>query len=145
MSEGCDECGAVLPDGMTCQSIFDECLALELTDPAYGKVHMLTVACFMIQHGRYSDEALAWIGPQLQDHLNGVPARYIRQRAARGTQQANRSWKAVREAGAAPLPRINWSVTMADVATSLRDASLYCQQVERWTRATLQEMQAILK
>jgi hypothetical protein len=31
---------------------------------------MLTVACFMIQHGRYSDEALAWIAQKLCANLN---------------------------------------------------------------------------
>ncbi len=54
----CPVCGAVLPEGSTCQSIFDEFLNLEYTDPAYGQVHYLTVTCFMIQHERYSDEAL---------------------------------------------------------------------------------------
>ncbi|QYR19267.1 hypothetical protein KZ483_15075 [Paenibacillus sp. sptzw28] len=28
-------------------------LALEFSDPGYGRVHFLTVACFIIQHNRY--------------------------------------------------------------------------------------------
>jgi hypothetical protein len=141
MSERCASCGAVLPPGRTCQSIFDECLVLEL-DPAYGKVHLLTVACFMIQHDRYSDEALIWIEPQLRDNLNGVPVQHIRQRIAKETQQANRTWKVVREAGARSLPKVAWSVTIADVVPFLQDASGYCEQVQQWARATLQEMKA---
>lgn len=141
MVERCAECGAMLPAGSTCQSIFDECLALEYTNLAFGKVHMLTVACFMIQHGRYSDEALRWIETQLQDHLeHGVAARHIRQKAAQQTHQANRAWKVLRPAGAAPLPRVAWTITIADSVPHLRDAEQYCQQIERWARATLQEM-----
>ncbi|WP_126630376.1 DUF5946 family protein [Dictyobacter alpinus] len=144
MPERCAECGAVLPAGRTCQSIFDECLGLEMANPAYyGQVHMLTVACFMIQHGRYSDEARNWIATQIQDHLNGVPVQYIRQRAAGGVKQANRSWQIMREAGAAPQPRVDWSITMVDIVPSLQDASLYCNQIERWARATVDEMKAI--
>ncbi len=47
MSERCTECGAVLPEGSTCQTIFDEFLILEYTNPVYGQVHFLTVACFI--------------------------------------------------------------------------------------------------
>lgn len=57
----CPECGATWLEDSTCQSVFDEFLVLEYSDPAYGEVHFLTVVCFMIQHGRYSDEALVWI------------------------------------------------------------------------------------
>ena len=144
MVERCAECGAVSPAGSTCQSIFDECLALEYTDPAYGKVHILTVACFMIQHGRYSDEALTWIEAQLQDHLeHGVAVQHIRQKAAQQTRQTNRTWKVLRPVGAAPLPSVAWSVTLADVAPYLQDAEKYCQQIERWALATLQEMKQL--
>src|SRR6516165_2690295 len=58
MSERCSECGTVLSEGSTCQTIFEELLSLEHTNAAYGQVHFLTFACFMIQHRRYSDEAL---------------------------------------------------------------------------------------
>ena len=57
MRSTCTECGAAL-DETTCQSIFDSFLVLEFSEAAYGAVHMLTVACFMIQYRRYSDEGL---------------------------------------------------------------------------------------
>jgi hypothetical protein len=69
MPNTCSECGAVLQDESSCQEIFDSFLALEFEDPAYGEVHFLTVACFMIQHQRYSDEALAWIAQSLRAYL----------------------------------------------------------------------------
>lgn len=65
MSNGSLKCSAVLNETNNCQVIFDSFLVLELTDPGYGEVHMLTVACFLIQHGRLSDEGLAWIAQKI--------------------------------------------------------------------------------
>lgn len=138
----CPECGALCPAERTCQSIFDECMVLEYAHPtAFGKVHMLSVACFMIQHGRYSDEALTWIEQQLREHLeHGVPVQHIRQKAARQTQQRGRTWKVTRPKGAAALPHVAWSMTIVDIVPALQDPDRYCQEVERWARNTLQEM-----
>jgi hypothetical protein len=104
------------------------------------KVHMMMVACFMIQHGRYSDEALIWIKAQLQEHVDGVSFQEIRQRAGKAVQQANRSWKVVREAGAEPSPKVDWSVTTIDIVPFLDDPDAYCTQIEHWACVTLQEM-----
>lgn len=52
MSNGCSECGAVFNETNSCQAFFDSFQVLEFTDPGYNEVHMLTVACFMIRHGR---------------------------------------------------------------------------------------------
>ena len=140
----CPECGAMLGEETSCQAIFDTFLALEYTDPGYGKVHMLTVACFMIQHGRYSDEALTWIEQQLRVYLQeGQPVEQIRQRAAKETRQDARTWKVIRRPDAPPLPRIQWSMTIADVAASYRDAESYCELVTQWARSTLHEMQPL--
>lgn len=145
MTNTCPECGASLPDGTTCQTIFDEFLVLEFTDPAYGAVHMLTVACFMIQHGRYSDEALAWIAAQLRASLEqGVPADQIRREAARRVDQTTRTWKVTRRADASALPKIPWSLTIADVATDYRDAASYCALIRAWATRTLAEMPPLL-
>ena len=139
----CSECGAVFDAGVSCQSIFDSFLALEFTYPGYGEVHMLTVACFMIQHGRYSDEALVWIRRQLQAHLNeGVPVAEIRRGAAKETGQHVRTWKVTRRPEGPPMPKVAWSMTIADVAASYHDAASYCDLVRRWARITLQEMPA---
>jgi hypothetical protein len=140
MSKRCPICGAILPPGMTCQMIFDECLIREFTDPAYGQVHMLTVACFMIQHRRYTNEALAWIKPQIQDHLNGVTAQHIRQRAYQETQQRQRTWHVVQREGTVSPPSVVWSVTIADVVPCWDNAETYGEQIKRWARATLAEL-----
>jgi hypothetical protein len=137
----CPECGAILPDGDTCQGIFESFLALEFTDPAYGQVHMLTVACFMIQHGRYSDEALAWIERQLRGYLEeGLSIEEQRRRAAQGVGQGTRTWKITRQADATPLPKIAWEMTLAEVAAGYQDAASYRRLVEDWARKTLRQM-----
>lgn len=142
MSERCAECGAVLPQGSTCQTIFEEFLNLEYTNPAYWRVHFLTVACFMIQQGRYSDEALAWIQSALRAYLEqGLTGQQIRQFAIKGMENVKRTWKVTRRPDAAPLPTVVWSMTIVDVAQNMQDAEKYCEQVEQWARTTLQEME----
>ena len=136
----CPECGAVLNEGNSCQSIFETLLALEFTDPGYGEVHMLTVACFMIQHGRYSDAALAWIEQKLRDVVEGVPAGYIRRQASKEAGSGSRAWKVTRQPGDRRLPRVAWSMTISDVAANYQDAQSYCRLVKQWARVTLDEM-----
>jgi hypothetical protein len=53
---------------------------------------------------------------------------------------ATRPHKVTRQAGAPPLPKVNWSLTIADVVRSMQDPEQYCQQVKQWARATLQQM-----
>jgi hypothetical protein len=141
----CPECGARLEAGQSCQALFDEFLTWEFEDPAYGQVHFLTVAVFMTQHGRYSDEGQRWILEQLRAHLDkGVPVEEIRRRAKPTTNQANRTWKVVRPAGAPPVKRIAWDVTIADVASAhgaTLDAADYCAAVREWARATLRQLE----
>lgn len=146
MSDRCVACGAVLSEGRTCQTIFEEFLSLEYTNPAYGQVHFLTVAAFMIQHGRYSDAALTRMQSMLRDALDEqLTAQQLRQRAAQGMDDATRSWKVTRQADARPLPHVAWSTTIADVAQYMQDPQTYCQQVKQWAQATLQQMAALFR
>lgn len=81
----CVKCGAVHPQDNTCESIFNEFMALEFTDPSYGQVHFLTVASYMVQHEGYSDEMYVWVQTALRRHLEeGYPAELIRQDMAKG-------------------------------------------------------------
>ena len=141
MANPCPECGALLAEGDSCQGIFDAFLAREFTDPGYGEVHMLTVACFMIQHGRYSDEALAWIEQKLRAVLEeGLSPEELLRQAARETGQRTRTWKVNRGPEERSLPRVAWSMTIADVARNERDARSYCALVRQWAEVTLREM-----
>jgi hypothetical protein len=118
-------------------------MALEFSDPAYGAVHFLTVACFMILHRRYSDEGLSWIQSALRACLDeGIKGHELSRRAASALGQTTRTWKVLRQPGAPPLPDIAWDVTIADVSASAHDAALYREHVTRWARRTLEQMSA---
>jgi hypothetical protein len=142
----CPECGGTWPEGRTCQALFEEFLVWEFQDAAYGRVHFLTVAVFMSQHGRYTDEAQAWIQTQLHRHLEGGHSvADIRRMAQQSTSQANRTWKVVRAAGDPPARKIAWTMTIADVAQAHElagyDAAVYCAQVTAWAQSTLRQLE----
>lgn len=141
MSDQCAECGAMLPSESTCQTIFDEFLSLESTNKVYGEVLDLTVACFMIQHGRYSDSALTWMQSKLRADLDEQPG----QGAAPGLDDATRIWKFTRQADERPLPKIAWSMTIVDVTQSIQDPEKYCEQVKQWAQATLKQMDGLFQ
>jgi hypothetical protein len=143
MKETCGECGARAGAGKSCQAIFDEFLALEFSDPSYGAVHFLTVACFMVQHGRYSDEGLKWIRGMLRRYFDeALSAEQLRELAGKDTSSAQRTWKVGRAPGAPPAPRIAWRMTIQDVAAQQRDAESYRRLVRQWARETLSQMEA---
>ena len=137
----CPECGADWSVGYTCQDVFDEFLILEFTDAGYGKVHFLTVACFMVQHGRYSDDGLRWIRGKLREHLeDGKPVHEIRADASGEADQSKRSWKVTRQKNEPPLPKIDWEMTITDIPGTYNSAEEYCQRIEQWGRVTLRQM-----
>ena len=135
------------PEGRTCQALYDQFLIWEFQDAAYGQVHFLTVATFMTQHGRYTDEAQAWIQTQLYRHLEaGESVPEILRQAQHTTSQVNRTWKVVRGATDPPARKIAWTMSIADVALaherSEYDAAVYRAQVTEWARRTLQQLEA---
>ena len=49
MPAPCARCGGVVPGGTAgCRKFFEELLALEYSDPAYGAVHLLTVDAYAL-------------------------------------------------------------------------------------------------
>ncbi len=144
MSSTCPKCGATLAEGRTCRSIFEEFLIFDFTDPGYGEVHMLTVACYMIQHGEYSQRGLGWIEENMRLHLEGIPTQEIRRKVDRQVDQGQRDWKVTRQPDEPPQPRIAWSMTIADVQRGVQDAESYRRLIRQWARATLQEMQPLV-
>ena len=106
---------------------------------------MLTVACYMIQHGQYTDEALIWIEQRLRDYLEkGISTEQIRRHAAKDAGQDRRKWKVTRRPSDPRQAKIAWSMTILDVALNYHDAGGYRDLVEQWARTTLLEMQALL-
>ncbi len=55
MTQKCPRCGAEYPSAEAYQQRFERCLALEYENPiAFGAIHHLSVACYMLQHNAYS-------------------------------------------------------------------------------------------
>ncbi len=141
MTTVCPECGAEVPEDGACQALFESCLALDYTDPGYGAVHALTVACYMIQHRRYSDEALVWIQEKIRKYLDaGLTNEQFRALATKEMDGQKRTWNVTRRKGSAPLPRIAWKITIADVAAHSQDAESYRHWVKEWARTTVDQM-----
>ncbi|WP_079911491.1 DUF5946 family protein [Paenibacillus sp. 32352] len=134
----CTVCGAVLLEGKTCETIFNEFMAFEFMDPGYGRVHFLTVACYMVQHERYSDAAYVWIQSALRNYLEkAYTIEWILQDAAQGPGSTK---DILRNQADPTLPKVEWTMTIADVAAQMDDAESYCQLIERWAHITLKEM-----
>lgn len=137
----CPECGADWSVGYTCQDVFDEFLVLEFTEAGYGKIHFLTVACFMVQHKRYSDDGLRWIRGKLREHLEeGKPVYEIRNDASGEADQSKRNWKVTRQKHEPLLPDIDWEMRIIDIPDTYDNAEEYCQRIEEWGRVTLRQM-----
>jgi hypothetical protein len=140
MPHTCPICGADWPDDRDCQSEFEELMALEFTEAGYGAVHFVTVTCYMLQHQRYSDPALAWIVPQLRAYVEGTrTVEEIRDQAQHEAAQDRRDWKVMRGPHEPPLAKIAWEMTLADVAESVADPVHYRAVVNEWARVTLRQ------
>ncbi len=136
----CEECGAVSPDGRTCQEQFDDLLALEYQDPAgAGRVHHLTVLCYMLQHNRYSDEGRSFAISMLEANLEqGTTPRELRQQARKTLDSHTRKWKVTR---AAPSYwQITWPMTIADVCGG--DPNGHQARVLKWAQSVLATIKA---
>lgn len=145
MVDYCADCGASHIEGRTCQSIYHEFLDLEFKNPAYGSVHFLTVACYMIQHNGYSDDALLWVESKLRTYLmNNLTGSEIHKLAAKDTDSGTRKWEVKRKWDAPSLPKVSWSMTIADVARQKYDAESYCELITEWGHRTLNEMGPLL-
>lgn len=134
----CPLCGAVYPDGQTCEDVFNTLLALEFTDPAAGAVHHLTVIGYMLQHDGYSVEARAWAEEALRAILeDGLTPGELRRRSRRRLDGGERRW-GVRNPEE-PRRRLDWPVTLADV---WGDPAGHPDRVRRWARSVLDTIQA---
>jgi DNA-binding NtrC family response regulator len=102
---------------------------------------MLTVACYMIQHDQYSNEALIWMKQRLYDYLEkGTPAEQIRKQVAQELGQEKRNWKITSQKVESQRSKTPWSMTIMDVATQHHDAESYRNCIEKWAATILKEM-----
>ena len=139
MMTRCAECGAVWADDRTCETVYQAFLALEFSDPGYGAVHFLTVATFMLQHGRYSEAALDWVVPAMRAYLAGETDVPELRRGARSLTQGVRDWKVTRQPGEFRQRAVAWDHILADVAPHAASAAAYCAAVTLWASRALEQ------
>jgi hypothetical protein len=136
----CAECGA--SDNL-CQTRFDEFLVLEFTDPAYGAVHHLTVAAFMIQHSsRMTREGWLFERNLLKEFLvENKPPAFIRKQNKDFVDSGKRNFKIKSRTGLAVINKTTWTKTILDVRSE--NAEVYCEDITAWARSVLVEAEAI--
>ena len=143
MAYTCAQCGAIYPSGETCQERFDACLALEYENPAaYGAVHMLTVASYMLQHNLYSRQGWLETRRMLAQtvHLETTVAE-IREKYQRRLDSGQRTWSVTNGEKLAEFDAIQWSYTIADLR--LDSPERYVADVKYWADCVLKDTAGI--
>ncbi len=136
----CPECGA--PE-ISCNARLEEFLALEFTDPGFGRVHHLTVAAYMLQHSsRLSREGWLYERQLLGEFLveNKSPER-IRRQNQDLVDSGRRAFKFESRDGLPVIHKTAWAKTILDVRTETPD--VYCADVTAWARTALEEAERL--
>jgi hypothetical protein len=130
----CEECGAVLTDGITCRERFDELLALDhsRTEP-WGSRHGLAFAVFTLQHApSASHEMVERCRDMLQRvYVNGEERHqvYTTLRASHARPLASSPCQMP------PIAPHGFAFTIADMGDFAADT--YVANLDAWCRATL--------
>jgi hypothetical protein len=137
----CPECSA--PETL-CKTRFDEFLVLEFTDVGYGAVHHLTVAAYMLQHsGKLTREGWLHERELLREFLvENKPPAYIRKQNKGLVDSGKRTFKIKSKDGKPVISKTTWMKTILDVR--MENAEVYCEDVNAWARAVLEEAEAIV-
>ena len=136
----CPECGAL--DNL-CQTRFDEFLVLEFTDAGYGAVHHLTVATFMVQHSsKMTREGWMYERELLRDFIleKKSPAT-IRKQIKATVDSSKRTFKFKSKTGVPVISKTTWTKTILDVRTE--NAEVYCEDINAWAKAVLEDVQGL--
>lgn len=136
----CAECGA--PDD-ECTARIYELLAREFGDPAYGRVHNLTVGAYMLQHSsRLTREGWLYERDLMREFLvDGVPPERIRKERKDTVDSGKRTFKIRSRTGLPVIPHVPWARTVLDVRTATPEQ--YCEDVTAWARATLTDAEHV--
>jgi hypothetical protein len=136
----CPECGA---HAGACEPRFNEFLAIEFSNPAYGAVHHLTVAAFMLQHSsKLTREGWLYERELLKKFLvNKVLPTKMRELMRDVVDSGKRRFKIASRSGQAVIAKTTWDRTIMDVSTETADR--YCEDIASWAASVLQEAQQI--
>jgi hypothetical protein len=104
----------------------------------------MMVTCYLVQHGRSSDDGRAWAAQMLRLHLDpSLSEPQFGYQITRGAREGRRRWRFKRAAEARVLPRVAWALTIAEVAGGTQDGVSYGRMGTAWARATLEQMPAL--
>jgi hypothetical protein len=136
----CPECGA---PNSACEAHFDECLALEFSDAAYGAVHHITVAAYMLQHSsKLTREGWLHERKLLRELLvEDKPPDFIRQQNKDLVDSGKRAFKIKSTDGKPVVTRFTWTKTILDIR--MENAEDYCEDVTAWARSVLEDCENI--
>lgn len=140
----CQLCGANISAGESCRERFERCLALEYEHPdAFGAVHHLLVAGYMLQHNAYSREVWLEARRMLERFIQeGVLPTEVRAENRGRYNSKHRTWHVTRGPRLAEFDQITWSFTLLDVR--LDDAEIYCADVRRWAVSILEDTAGLM-
>lgn len=136
----CPECGA--PE-RRCEARFHEFLALEYADSAYGAVHHLTVAAYMVQHSSgLSREGWHFERELLQQFLDkGISPSRLRRELASHVDSGRRTFR-IKSSNEGPLfDPPAWQKTILDVRDD--EPHVYGLDVAAWARAVLTDTEQV--
>jgi hypothetical protein len=133
MTESCSGCGLNVPGGASgCQSIFEELLARDFSDPVYFRVHRMLVDIYALQHpDRYCRSAKSFAA-----HFTGL-CWFIEHGGGRavGNESLRRWLNGPSPVKKPEIPSFRGTLTIQDVREA-RDPMAYAEAVERWGRST---------
>lgn len=130
----CPECGAA-----DCEPRFNDFLALEFTDPAFGAVHHLTVTAYMLQHSsKLTREGWLHERELLREFLvENKPPSFIRKQNKNLVDSGKRTFKIKSRDSKPIITKITWTKTILDVRAE--NAESYCADVTAWARSVLED------
>ena len=110
---------------------------------AYGAVHNLTVATYMIQHSsKLSREGWLYERDLLREFIvEKKSPSVIRQQVKNAVDSGKRTFKFKSTDGKPVINKTTWAKTILDVRTE--NAEIYCEDVTAWARSVLEEAQEL--
>jgi hypothetical protein len=142
MAEQCPECGALWPEGKTCQDYSHQMLSWEF-EHSLLDVHHLMVLCYHLQHpSLYSPEGLLEARRLLNEFVErGASPQEVRRRNRSRVDSGKRDWKIKGTAashGSFARP-VHWAMTAADVTKG--GPERYYENVQKWARSVHKALQ----
>lgn len=140
----CTECGAVLAEGTTCETVFHQMLFWEAEFPELGVVHHLMVLCYHLQHpSLYSQDGLV-AGIELLTTFvrDGRSPAEVRRASSDKVNSNTRQWKVTArpDSKGAYAYRVTWTMRAGDVVAN--GADHYIDSTREWAQSVYESISA---